>query len=74
MFKVMGVLLLVALIARFEVPSLLSKGNKKELFVFLLFLMISAGLGIIQALDKTIPNPLDLLTFILKPLNDTLFR
>lgn len=74
MFKIMGVLLLVALIARFEVPSLLSKGNKKELVVFLLFLSIGAGLGIVQALEKTIPNPLDLLTFILKPLNDTLFR
>lgn len=74
MFKVMGVLLLVALIAKFEVPSLLLKGHKKELVVFLLFLLIGGGLGIIQALDKTIPNPLDLLTFILKPLNDTLFR
>lgn len=74
MFKVMGILLLVALIARFEVPSLLLKGNKKELVVFLLFLSIGTGLGIIQALEKPIPNPLDLLTFILKPLNDTLFR
>ncbi|WP_438315590.1 hypothetical protein [Sporosarcina sp. FA9] len=74
MFKVMGVLLLVALIARFEVPPLLLKGNKKVLVVFLLFLSIGAGLGIIQALEKTIPNLLDLLTFILKPLNDTLFR
>lgn len=74
MFKVMGILLLVAIIARFEVPSLLLKGHKKELVVFLLFLSIGASLGIILALEKNIPNPLDLLTFILKPLNDTLFR
>jgi hypothetical protein len=74
MLKVIGVMLLVAAIARFEVPSLLLKKNKKELVVFLLFLSIGAGLGIVQALGKPIPNPMDLLSFILKPVNDTLFR
>ncbi len=74
MLKVIGILLLVAAIVRFEVPSLLRKKNKKELVVFLLFLFIGTGLGIVQSLGKPIPNPMDLLSFILKPINDTLFR
>lgn len=74
MLKIIGILLIVVVIVRFEVPSLLLKKNKKELVVFLLFLSIGTGLGISQALGKPIPNPMDLLTFILRPINDTLFR
>ncbi|MEK4402873.1 hypothetical protein MKZ26_00345 [Sporosarcina sp. FSL K6-6792] len=74
MLKIIGILLIVVAIVRFEVPSLLLKKNKKELVVFLLFLSVGTGLGIAQALGKPIPNPMDLLTFILRPINDTLFR
>ncbi|MEK4715575.1 hypothetical protein [Sporosarcina sp. FSL K6-5500] len=74
MLKIIGILLIVVVIVRFEVPSLLLKKNKKELVVFLLFLSIGTSLGIAQALGKPIPNPMDLLTFILRPINDTLFR
>ncbi|MET3656420.1 hypothetical protein [Sporosarcina psychrophila] len=74
MLKIIGLLLIVAAIVRFEVPSLLRKKNKKELVVFLLFLSIGTGLGIAQVLGKPIPNPMDLLTFILRPINEMLFR
>ncbi|WP_438298503.1 hypothetical protein [Sporosarcina sp. FA15] len=74
MLKIIGILLIVVVIVRFEVPSLLLKKNKKELVVFLLFLSIGTGLGIAQVLGKPIPNPMDLLTFILRPINETLFR
>ncbi|NYF24412.1 hypothetical protein [Sporosarcina sp. JAI121] len=74
MLKVIGILLVAAVIWRVEVPSLLQKNYKKELVVFLLFLSIGVGLGIVQALGKPIPNPMDFLTFIFNPLNDTFFR
>jgi len=74
MVKVVGILLIVAVILRIEVPSLLQKKYKKELVIFLLFLLIGTSLAIALALGKPIPNPLDLLTFILKPINDVLFR
>ena len=74
MLKVVGILLVAVVIIRIEVPSLVQNKYKKELVIFSLFLFIGASLGVFQALGKPIPNPLDLLTFILKPLNDTLFR
>ncbi|MER2060189.1 MAG: hypothetical protein ABTA16_15320 [Niallia sp.] len=74
MLKVIGILLVAAVIWRVEVPSLLQKNYKKELVVFLLLLSIGVGLGIVQALGKTIPNPMDFLTFIFNPLNDIFFR
>lgn len=66
--------MVAAVILRIEVPSLLQKKNKKELVVFLLFLSVGVGLAIVHGFGKPIPNPLDLLTFIFKPLNNILFR
>lgn len=65
-----GILLVAAVILRIEVPPLLEKKHKKELLVFSVLLAIGVGLGITLGFGITIPNPLDLLTFILKPIND----
>jgi hypothetical protein len=72
MLKSIGVLLIAAAILWIEVPSLLEKKYKKELLVFSILLAIGVGLGITLGFGKPIPNPLDLLTFIFKPLNDAL--
>jgi len=69
MIKSIGILLVAAIILRIEVPPLLKKKHKKELFVFLILLAIGVGLGITLGFGKSIPNPLDLLTFILEPIN-----
>lgn len=70
MLKSLGVLLIAAAILYFEVPPLLEKKDKKELLLFLIILLIGVGLSITLAFKKTIPNPLDFLTFVLKPIND----
>lgn len=70
MLKVIGILLVAAIILLIEVPSLLEKKYKKELLVFSILLTIGVGLSIAQAVGKTIPNPLDLLTLVFKPIND----
>lgn len=69
MLKSIGILLIAAVILRIEVPPLLKKKHKKELFVFSILLAIGVGLSIPLGFGKSIPNPLDLLTFILEPLN-----
>ena len=74
MIKVIGILLVAVIILRIEVPSLLQNKNKKELVVFIVFLSIGVGLGIIQVLGKMNQSPLDLLTSIFKPLNALLFQ
>ncbi|MDM5333896.1 hypothetical protein QUF56_11715 [Ureibacillus composti] len=46
----------------------MEKKLKKELLVFLTLLAIGGVLGIAFVLGITIPNPMDLLTFLFKPL------
>ncbi|WP_017381638.1 hypothetical protein [Paenisporosarcina sp. TG-14] len=70
MIKSLAILLVAGAIAYFEVPPLLKEKQKKDLVVFSILLIIGVVLSIFWALDKQIPNPLDFITFILKPLND----
>ncbi len=72
MLKSMGILLIATAILLIEVPPLLEKKYKKELLVFSILLVIGVGLSIAQGLGKTIPNPMDLLTYMFKPLNDVI--
>ncbi|MGX2959674.1 hypothetical protein JNUCC23_10480 [Peribacillus sp. JNUCC 23] len=72
MLKSMGILLIATVILLIEVPPLLEKKYKKELLVFSILLVIGVGLSIAQGLGKTIPNPMDLLTYMFKPLNDVI--
>lgn len=74
MLKSVGILLVAAVILYIEVPSLLEKKYKKELIVFSILLAFGVGLGIALSFGKSIPNPIDLLTFIYKPLHDAITR
>lgn len=73
MLKSIGILLIAATILWIEVPPLLEKKYKKELLVFAILLAIAVGLSSITlGFGKSIPTPLDLLTFVFKPLNDVI--
>ncbi|MGE7764004.1 hypothetical protein [Peribacillus sp. NPDC096540] len=67
---VAGILVIVAIIIAIDVPSLLRKKLKKELWIFSILLLFGTALSIAQALNIKIPNPLDLITAIYKPLSD----
>lgn len=72
MLKSIGILLIAATILWIEVPPLLEKKLKKELLVFAILLAIAVGMSITLGFGKSIPTPLDLLTFVFKPLNDVI--
>jgi hypothetical protein len=72
MWIIIGILLVTILIIVFEVPPLWKKRKKKELIVFSFLLVFGTGLCIAQSLAMKIPNPLDLITFIYKPLSDVM--
>ena len=72
MLKSIGILLIAATILWIEVPPLLEKKLKKELLVFAILLAIAVGMSITLGFGKSISNPLDLLTFVFKPLNDVI--
>lgn len=61
-------------IALIEVPALLKKNRKKELRVFSILLVLGIGLSISQSLDVRIPNPLDWIAVVYKPLSDLIFQ
>lgn len=66
-------ILTAGMIAWIEIPSLLKKKLIKELWVFSVLLLIGVGLIISQSLQVNIPNPLDWITVVFKPLNDAIF-
>ena len=74
MLKSIGTLLVAAVILFIEVPPLMEKKYKKELIVFSILLIFGVGLGVAYSFDVQIPNPIDLLTFIYKPLHDVVSR
>ena len=72
MLKVIGILLFATVILLIEVPPLLEKKYKKELFVFSFLFVIGVGLSIVLGLGKTIPSPVELLSIIFKPVIDVI--
>ncbi|USK85839.1 hypothetical protein [Peribacillus asahii] len=69
---VAGILLIVAVIIAIDVPPLLRKKLKKELWIFSILLLFGTALSIAQVLNIKIPNPMDWITAIYKPLSDML--
>jgi xanthine/uracil permease len=74
MLNSLGILLISAVIVWIEVPTLLKNKQKKELIIFSVFLVIGIGMGMTIGFGKTIPNPTEFLSFILKPLSDLLTK
>ena len=64
---VAGILVISAVIIAFDVPHLLRKKLKKELWIFSILLLVGTVLSIAQALGMRLPNPLDWLTVLFKP-------
>ncbi|WP_243388037.1 hypothetical protein [Bacillus kexueae] len=73
MWAIIGITLIIALIIWIEVPSLLRNQQRKELIVFSVILLIGYVLSILEGLQVELPNPLDVITFIYKPISDWLY-
>jgi len=67
---VIGILAIAAIIAMMEVPGLWKKRHMKELWVFTLLLLLGTGIHIAQSLSVKLPNPLDWITYLYKPISD----
>ncbi|RRN71196.1 hypothetical protein EI200_12155 [Peribacillus simplex] len=70
MAGVAGILVIVAGIIAIDVPYLLREKLKKELWIFFIILLFGTALSVAQALNIKVPNPLDWITAIYKPLSD----
>jgi len=72
MWATLGIVSAAILIFMAEAPSLLKNKAKRELWVFSVLLVIGVGLSITRGLNVSIPNPLDVLIIVYKPLSDLL--
>lgn len=70
MVKTIGILCLAAVVVFLELPQLLKNKLMKELVVFTILLIIGITLSILLAFGVKLPNPVDLLIFLLKPLTN----
>lgn len=73
MLKIVGILVVTLVIIFLEVPYLLKNKLKKEMLFFSIFLFIGVGLSIAMALNVNIPNPIDIISIIMKPFSYFLY-
>jgi hypothetical protein len=69
-----GLLAVSILIAWLECPKLLKRKMTRELWAFSLLLLLGTAVGIAHALRMKLPNPLDLITFLYKPVSDVVYH
>lgn len=74
MSAIIGILMASAIMIVIEVPALWKKNLKKEIQAFSVLLLFGAGLSIAQILRMKIPNPLDWITTLYKPMSDAIFH
>ncbi|UUZ86247.1 hypothetical protein LJK88_24260 [Paenibacillus sp. P26] len=74
MLGVIGIVSASIVIAIIEIPSLLERKLRKELWVFSLLLLMGTALSCAKMLGANLPNPSDWLTVVLKPVSDALFQ
>ncbi|PAB56351.1 hypothetical protein [Anaeromicrobium sediminis] len=70
MWPILGILTVAIGMTLYEVPSLVERNLKRELWVFFILLIFGVILSIAESLNLDIPNPSDFLTVIYKPFTD----
>lgn len=70
MWPILGILIVAIGIVLYEVPSLIKRKLKRELWVFFILLIVGVILSIAESLNLDMPNPADWLTIIYKPFTD----
>lgn len=61
---------LASLIAIWEVPTMIKKGHKRELFVFALLLLVGSGINIAYFLRIPLKNPVEWINKLYMPISD----
>ena len=70
MVKIIGILLVTAVIVMIDVPTMWKNKQKKEMVVYSLLLFIGVTLLILLAVGIKLPSPVDLFSIMEKPFNN----
>lgn len=74
MMKYIGLIAATAVIILIEAPSLWKRKHIKDLWVFSSLLLLGFGLVIMRYLNLNIPNPVDGIDYVLRPLAEAIFH
>ncbi|MGG6309445.1 hypothetical protein [Paenibacillus macerans] len=72
MLGIAGILAVAGVIAWIELPPLLKRKHKKELWIFAALLLLAVGVSIPASLMPHFPSPLIAFTFVFKPFSELL--
>ncbi|MBT2700845.1 hypothetical protein J7E79_26335 [Bacillus sp. ISL-40] len=67
MWSIVGIIVIGVIIMFIEVPSLLKKNHRKDLWVFSTLLLLGIVLNISEQLEVSIPNPFEGITAVFQP-------
>ena len=70
MVKIIGILLVTAVIVMIDVPTMWKNKQKKEMVVYSLLLFIGVTLLILLAVGIKLPSPVNLFSIMEKPFNN----
>lgn len=73
MLSVIGVLITCLIAIRLFVPSLIKNKHFRELYIFLVLLMVSTVTLVLDGFGIQIPNPFKVIEFIFKPIGTMIF-
>ncbi|MEW9674212.1 hypothetical protein [Ammoniphilus sp. 3BR4] len=72
MWSIAGIVVIGVIMMFIEVPSLLKKKQRRDLWVFSILLLFGVGLNILEQQDVNIPNPFEGITAIFQPYSDVI--
>lgn len=73
MWIVSAIVLVGGIIASIEAPALIRNKMTRELWIFAVVLAFAIAVSILHALRVPLPNPLDWITAVFKPVSDYIF-
>ncbi|MFE8697215.1 hypothetical protein ACFYKT_12795 [Cytobacillus sp. FJAT-53684] len=68
MLKSLGLILIYLAISYFQIRQLIKDKMKREIWIYSIIMLVVTGITIAMIYKIPIPNPLNLIAFILKPL------
>ncbi|GHI01096.1 hypothetical protein [Neobacillus kokaensis] len=74
MLASIGIVVTALMMAVIEVPYLLRKRLKRELWAFSALLAFGTSLSILHVLKVPLPSPHEWIAFLYKPLSDVIYR
>lgn len=72
--ELFGIFIVVFAIAFFEVPSMWKQKRIKDLATFSIILLFGTVLSIGESRGVDFPNPLDWITFLMKPVSEIFYQ